>query len=527
MYDPDTPDARPSRRLAVGLLIAAAFFGGIFFVASAANWFGLSSVLPESIAQRGADSEAIATAEDLGRAFTEVAERVNPAVVQIQATQVIERGDATGPNSQSPLDFFFQRPPGGSDGQPFERSGLGSGAFIRADGYIVTNNHVIEDATELRVKLFDGRTLDAEVVGADAFSDLAVLKVDGDDFPSVGFGQSDEVRVGQWVLAIGSPLNPDLSNTVTSGIISSLGRYSGGNGTISNYIQTDAAVNPGNSGGPLVNLRGEIIGINSAIATRSGGFQGISFAIPADIVRNTIEQLIDTGDVERGFLGIQFGPASASLRRAYGAPPGAAIVGAITTDGKGDRPAGDAGVRKDDLITAVDGVTLRDSRQIVSLISNKRPGDSVELTILRDGDEETVEVTLGTRPDDLASVSSGAPAPDGSAMAPDAAPAKMEALGLTVQTPTPAALQRFGIDADGVEGVVITDVERSSEAYREANLRPGLVITEVDRKPVRDRASFEAALDAVEAGDTFLVRVRRFLGDGTTNDVLTALTKPE
>ena len=526
----DTPTPRTARKkIATGLLVAAAFLGGVFFVASAANLLGLADLLPGSVAQHVERTEAIATAEDLGRAFTQVAERVNPAVVQVRVTQLVDRSEADPfSGSGSPLDFFFQQPPGGSDApgsdEPLERSGLGSGAFIRSDGYIVTNNHVVEDASELRVLLFDGRELTAELVGTDPFSDLAVIKVDGDDFPTIPFGESGEVRVGQWVLAIGSPLNEELSNTVTSGIISSLGRYQGNNNSISNYIQTDAAVNPGNSGGPLVNLRGEIVGINSAIATRTGTFNGISFAIPVDIVRNTVEQLIDSGEVERGYLGISFEAVTPSLARAYGVGPGAARVASISEDDQGREPAGEAGIREDDLITGIDGVTLRDSRQIVSLIANKRPGDRVDLTINRDGDEETLTVRLGVRPDNLGGVAPDAPSPQ---RAPDEEPASMKALGLTVQNATPAALERFGIQADdGVAGVLVTDVERTSEAFLDAEIRRGVVITEVDRKPVRDRAEFEAALAAVPAGETFLVRVQRFGRGGQSVSSLTALTKP-
>ncbi|MEM1057364.1 MAG: trypsin-like peptidase domain-containing protein [Bacteroidota bacterium] len=529
----DSP-ARPMRRkLTVGLLVVAAFFGGVFFVASAADFLGLTDVLPDSVAQRIEQTEEIATAEDLGRAFTQVAERVNPAVVQIDATQLVDRnGSDPFSGGGNPLDYFFRQPPGGGSApngapEPFERRGLGSGAFVRSDGYIVTNNHVIEDANEIRVVLFDGTELDAEVVGADPFSDLAVLRVDGGDFPSIPFGESDEVRVGQWVLAFGSPLDAELSNTVTSGIISSLGRYQGGQNSISNYIQTDAAVNPGNSGGPLVNLRGEIVGINSAIATRTGTFNGISFAIPVDIVRNTIDQLIESGEVERGYLGISFGAVNPALARAYGVGPGAAYVSDVQEDGQGREPAGEAGVRRDDIITAVDGVTLRDSRQIVSLISNKRPGDRVDLTIVRDGDEETITVRLGVRPENpLASNEDrreSAPSPD---QRIEEEPVSMEGLGLTIQDATPAALQRFRIDAEDVEGVLVTDVERSSEAYRDADIRRGVVIIEVDRKPVRNRADFEAALDAVPAGETFLVRVQRFGRGGQSASTLTALTKP-
>lgn len=496
------------RSVSATLLIVAAVLGGIVFVTSAANLSGLTDLFDRADAQEDTSTEdAVATAEDLGQAFSSVAERVNPAVVQIRATRVASRGQ---------LDMMS---PFGGDGS---QSGLGSGAFVSSDGYVVTNNHVIEGADELRVVLFDGREFEAEVVGADPFSDLAVLKVDADDFPSISFGDSDALRVGQWVLAFGSPLSEDLSNTVTSGIVSSVGRYSGapdpqGRTTISNYIQTDAAVNPGNSGGPLVNLRGEIVGINSAIATRTGTFNGISFAVPSNIVRSTVEQLIDSGVVERGYLGISFQPASAALRRAFGAGPGAAIIQEMAEDANGDMPAADAGLRVEDLIVAVDGTELTDSRQIVSLISSKRPGDTVEITYNRNGEERTATITLGRRPgDDQISGNLPRRRPN-TEREPTQAPARMEAYGLTLETVTPRIAREFGED---IQGVAIIDVSRSSEAYRDANLRPGMVITEVDRKAVDTVEAFEDAVGAIDGGEPFLIRVRA--GEAS---FLTALTK--
>ena len=507
-----------TRRLSTALFVAAAFLGGIFFVTSAGNLAGVPALFRDADAQRAATAEqAVATAEELGQAFSTVAERVNPAVVQVRSTRLARPGAQPDP-------FGGQNPFGGPD--PFggggEQDGLGSGAFIRADGYLVTNNHVVEGADELSVRLYDGRILPATVVGADAFSDIAVLKVEGEGFPALTFAASSELRVGQWVLAFGSPLSEDLSNTVTNGIVSSLGRYQGGSGSISNYIQTDAAVNPGNSGGPLTNLRGEIVGINSAIATRSGGFQGISFAVPADIVRNTTEQLVASGTVSRGFLGISFGPVSPSLARALDVPPGAALINATSEDGAGREPASEAGLRADDVITAVDGTTLTDSRQLVSLVSNKRPGEEVVLAYNRDGDEREATVRLGTRPGEEAMAAAmGGPAPRRGPAAAPAEPATQSALGLTVQDLTPAVARRIGVDAD-VEGVAVTDVERSSEAFRDAQLRPGVVITEVNRRPVRTVAELQRAIAAVSTGDTFLVRVLDPRSDQTR---LTALTK--
>ncbi len=506
------------RKLSIAALLTAAFLAGIFFITSAANLINSGGLLGQNAS---AASDAIATAQDLGDAFSEVSEAVNPAVVQIRSTRLISQngsgGAAQNPFGGTPFEDFFQQPSPGGNGQPFEQSGLGSGAFVRSDGFIITNNHVIENADELEVALFDGRVLSAEVVGADPFSDLAVLRVHGSGFPFLAFGDVATLRVGQWVLAFGSPLSADLGNTVTAGIISAFGRRQGAG--ISDYLQTDAAVNPGNSGGPLVNLQGEIIGINTAIATRTGGFQGISFAIPANTAQNTVDQLIDSGSVERGYLGIRFGGVTPSLARALDVPLSAAQIASIEEDAEGNRPAGDAGLREGDVLVAVDGHDLTDHRELVSLIANKRPGETIELTYNRDGDVRAATVTLGRKPveEDVITRNGRSPAQP----SPQSAPTRMDGLGLELHDLTAEAGQRLGLNKDLVEGVLVSNVDRSTEAYHDANLRQGDVITEVNRKPVKTVAEFQAEYNSVRGGDTFLVRVVR--GNGS---FLTALTKP-
>ena len=504
-----------NKKLSIAVLLVTAFLAGVFFVTSAANLFD-----DGALTTPGARADALASAAALSEAFEEVAETVNPAVVQIRSTRLIQPSQRQGqdPFQGTPFEDFFRAPGGGVPGQPFEQDGLGSGAFIRGDGYIVTNNHVVEQADELEVVLFDGRTLRAEVVGADPFSDIAVLKVEGDDYPHLGFGEPDGLRVGQWVLAVGSPLDAELSNTVTAGIVSALGRRQGPG--IANYIQTDAAINPGNSGGPLVNLDGEVVGINSAIATRTGGFQGVGFAIPVDIVRNTVDQIVESGTVERGYLGIGLSAVSPALARALDVPLGAAQVGTINEDANGQRPAADAGLEQGDVIVSVDGRALSDFRELISIISNKRPGERVAVVYNRDGDTREATITLGRRPGDVAAVSDdGEGRPQGAPQ--DAEPTSMEDLGLMLQNVTPAVTQQYRLGKEASEGIVVTDVDRASEAFRDAELRPGDVITEVDRQPVTSVSAFERAYRGVRAGDTFLVRVQR--GSGS---FLTALTKP-
>lgn len=495
------------RKVSVAFLIVAAFLGGVFFVTSAGNLIN-----PGALSGQDAQAASVDVATDLGEAFSEVAEVVNPAVVQIRATRLISQNQQTNPFSGSPFQDFFQMPDRGGNAQPFEQNGLGSGAFIRPDGYIVTNNHVIDQADELQVALYDGTVVQAEVVGTDAFSDLAVLKVEGDNYPFLGYGSIESVKVGQWALAFGSPLSADLGNTVTAGIISAIGRHNGGRNSISNYLQTDAAVNPGNSGGPLVNLEGEIIGINSAIATRTGGFQGISFAIPIDIVRNTIDQIVESGAVERGYLGISFGPVTPALARALDVPLSAARIATIQEDADGNQPAGDAGLQADDIIIAVDGHELSDNRELVSLISNKRPGDTIEITYNRGGDVGTATVELGRRPSEP-TVAENAPTQPNPGS--EVEPISPSGLGIELA-------DSFASSADkGVQGALVTSIDRDSEAFRDANIRQGDVIIEVERQEIGSAGDFESAYGNVRDGDTFLVRIQR-----GNNTFLTALTKP-
>jgi serine protease Do len=325
--------------------------------------------------------------------------------------------------------------------------------------------------------------------------------------------------VGQWVLAFGSPFSLELSNTVTAGIVSAIGRTSQNLSTLNQFaafIQTDAAINPGNSGGPLVNLRGELIGINTAIYTRSRGYQGIGFAIPVSVVENVASQLIDTGTVERGYLGVYFARVPPSLAEVRDVPTGSAQI----TQVEPGTPAEEAGLQAGDIITRVDGQRLSDFNQLRTIIGNKQPGDPVELTLVRESDELTVEVTLGMRPSD--EELAGAPQrPDG----PDQE--SMEALGLDLRNLTPELRERLPFEgADALEGVLIADVDPGSDAYRDAELREGNIITEVDKRPVASVADFMAIYEDVPPGETFLVRVLRITGD-QAQPFFTALTKPE
>ncbi len=509
-------------KASIAVIVVVTFVSGILVATVGTNVLGLANrVGSDSQAgtlleppNRPVQSTAAGAAIAFEDVFVQIAESVNPSVVQIRSERVSKtEGFATNPFEGTPFEDMFRRniPP-----QQFRSNALGSGVIINADGHIITNNHVIQEAEELEVQLFNGEYYDAQVVGTDPNSDLAVIKIDApQDLTTIKFGSFDEVRIGQWVMAFGSPLSEDLGNTVTAGIVSAVGRTSlalSQLNTFSSFIQTDAAINPGNSGGPLVNLRGELVGINSAIFSRSGGSQGIGFAIPVDVVSNVTTQLIQTGEVKRAFLGVSFGPVSPSLSDAFGVPRGAAQVEGVTAGSAAEI----ADLKSGDIIVAVNGVQLKDYNQLRTTIANKLPGESVDLLVVRDGKKRTITVKLGQRDDDAIARSEDAPTAN-----PDT---ELESLGMTISDTSPDLLRRFGFSNESLKGAVITEIDRGSDAYREAELRQGDVITEVDRKPITSRAQLLRAYEAVDAGDMFLVRIVRPAGTDTRS-FITALKK--
>lgn len=448
--------------------------------------------------------------------FREIVVEQSPAVVKILVESRAGRGHPRIDMEEIPeyLRRFFEFR-GGQPGRR-ERMSLGSGFIISEDGYIVTNNHVVETADSVVVRLADRREYDAELIGTDPRSDLALLRIEAEDLPVLRLDEDDELAVGEWVLAIGSPFGLDYS--VTAGIVSAMGRSlpTKRNENYVPFIQTDVAINPGNSGGPLVNLQGELIGINSAIYSRSGGNQGIGFAIPVDVVRNVTSQLVEQGEVQRGYLGVGFDRVTETLAQALGVPRGSAQI----TQVQDDTPAAEAGLQQGEIIVAVDGQQLNNFNQLRTIISNKRPGDSISLRVVnQDGDERTVSVELGTRDDDMIAQNQspgGGSEEEGS----------MESLGLTLQTVTPRMLEQLGIEsADQYQGLMIANINRGSEAYQDAGLRQRDIIVEVDRQRVRDRQEFMSVYGDISSGENFLLRVVRMQGNQPSSFV-TALTKP-
>jgi serine protease Do len=420
--------------------------------------------------------------------FVTLAKKLSPVVVNISTTQVSAGGQGMpspfgedDPFSEFWKKFFGNPPPRG----PQRQKSLGSGFIIDRDGSILTNNHVVENAERIVVKLSDGREFDAKVVGRDSKTDIAVIKIhDKGNLPIASLGDSDKVEVGEWTMAIGNPFG--LDNTVTAGIVSAKGRHIGA-GPYDNFIQTDASINPGNSGGPLINLRGEVVGINTAIFSRTGGNIGIGFAIPINLAKELVPQLKSKGKVTRGWLGVVIQKVTPDLAESLGLDQArGALVANVAKDG----PAEHAGVKVGDVIVEFDGKEVKDSNELPILVARTSVDRKARLKVLRDKKEVTLTVTIGELKDEEV-VASAAEKGD---------------LGLTVQRLTPQIAESLGLER--VEGLVITAVEPGSPG-EEAGLRRGDVILEIDRKAVRNLAEYRKALEGAKKGKGILFLVRR------------------
>jgi serine protease Do len=350
--------------------------------------------------------------------------------------------------------------------------GQGSGFIISKDGYILTNNHVVGDADKVTVKLLDGREFTAKTIGTDVHSDVAVIKIDGKDLPMLQMGDSDTLEVGEWVVAIGNPFG--LSHTLTVGVVSAKGRSSVGIADYENFIQTDAAINPGNSGGPLVDLDGRVVGMNTAIFSRNGGYMGIGFAIPINMAKAIKDQLIQTGSVTRGYLGIVIQDLTPELAKSFGLKDNQGILVSQVSE---DSPAAKAGLKQGDVIVEFAGKPVEKVGAFRNGVALKAPGSKEELTVLRSGKRKTFSITIGKLPD--------------GELADAGTPHSLEKLGLTVQTLTPELARQFGFQVE--KGVVVTQVTPGSEAAL-AGINPGAVILEVNRKPVSNTEEFKRAV---------------------------------
>ncbi len=427
--------------------------------------------------------------------FTELAKKVSPAVVNIRTVKVTQGGGRVfrhfqrpfGGGENDPFGDFFEKFFGGEGPQrDFKQRSLGSGFIIDSAGYIVTNNHVIEDADQIVVKLDDGEEYEGEIVGRDPNTDLALIKIEaGRELPAIPMGDSANLDVGQWVVAIGSPFG--LEYTVTAGIVSAKGRVIG-SGPYDDFIQTDASINPGNSGGPLINMRGEVIGINTAIIA-SG--QGIGFAVPVNMAKDVISQLRKHGEVTRGWLGVAIQDLNEEIAEYYGIEKSQGVL--ITEVFEGD-PAYKAGIRPQDVLISVNGQKIDSTRELTRMVAGIGVGEKAKVTVIRNGKKETFSVRIAKR-DESRLITQG----------PSEEKTGSE-LGIRVADLTPEIARRFNIN--DAQGVVVVEVASGSKAEA-AGVVPGDIIKEINRKPVQSTKDYENTIDKVDKGEMIQLFIRR------------------
>ncbi|MGM0487139.1 MAG: DegQ family serine endoprotease [Planctomycetota bacterium] len=469
---------------------------------------GVVTMLPHTVsvltyaAERGTSQAAkqqLSEAKDLTSAFQNVTKALRPSVVSISSIKKINLGGGMrGERGQVPEEFrrffgddrfdrFFR---GQIPEEGFQQRGMGTGVIVSKDGYILTNNHVVSGADEVTVTLSDDRRAKAETVGTDAKSELAVLKIEMEDLVPVELGNSDAIKVGEWVLAIGSPFG--LTQTVTAGVVSAKGRANMGIADYEDFIQTDAAINPGNSGGPLVNLKGQVIGINTAIASRTGGYMGIGFAIPSNMARQIMDSIIETGEVKRGRLGAMIQDLTKELANSFGYDStDGVLIGDVVAGG----PADEAGARAGDIVVEYKGNPVNSAAKFRNAVAATKPGSEVELVVFRDGERKTLQVTIGLLEDE----EEPAREPAGDATRRD--------LGMQLRTLTPELAEQAGVDTDE-EGVIVAAVARGSVAAR-AGLRPGDVIVAVGNSSIANVADFRQAVDEEKLKEGIRLQVKR------------------
>jgi serine protease Do len=446
----------------------------------AAHAFAQSEINPNS----EINPHCVCSPEQTSKAFTAVAKKSIPAVVFIKVQSNAPEADENGYpyGYQNPYDFnsddffnrFFGMPFRGQPQKPQPQLSQGSGFLVSSDGYIMTNAHVVKGADKITAVLNDGREMDATLVGSDPHTDIAIIKIEGKEFPFLTMGDSEEIDIGEWVIAIGSPFQ--LEASVTVGVVSAKGRQNLKITNFEDFIQTDAAINPGNSGGPLFNLRGQVVGINTAIVSRSGGYMGIGFAIPSNMAKNIMAQIIDKGSVTRGFLGVSLQPVDKDIADAFNlSKPEGALISEVTKDS----PADKANLKQGDIILEYNKLPVKSLQSFRNEISLMNPGTSVNLKINRKGQILNIPVTLGTSNDALASGSS-----------------IIQKLGMEIDNLTPDLSKQLGY-TQREEGVVISKIKPGSAAAM-AGLRPGFLIQAVNHKKVANVDEFNEALGQPE-----------------------------
>ena len=499
MYDPFRAKVK------VAFYTAAAALMGLG-IASALGWSAVSHSMPVIGSEPQIPLQAVQPALDLSDAFVNVARIVTPAVVRIEARREARR---RSDSQTSPLRVPNQNP----QNRPDRVSG-GSGFIISEDGYILTNNHVVDGAELLTVFLQDRRSFQAQVVGRDPFTDVALIKIDAPDLTRLNFGSSAELRVGEWIVAIGNPgfsgASRPLDYTVTVGIVSALGRplqllqrglrqdeetARNSGFAIEDFIQTDAVINPGNSGGPMVNLRGQVVGINSAIASQTGYYQGYGFAIPIDLAYRVMEDLIEYGRVRRAWLGVAMRPVDAISAESYGLPTVSGVELTTITEGG---PSEAQGLRVYDVIVEIDGQAIGRVGQMQQAIAMKRPGDRIAIEVYRNGRPMIVNIRLGEAPlqGQPEAVAVAAPIREEERMD--------DKLGLRIEDMDRTSAREFGY-AD-VDGVVITDVQINGPAARRG-IGPGWKILEINREPVEEMSDVRRIMAGVDPGGIVTLQV--------------------
>jgi serine protease Do len=489
--------------------------------ASNLSWTPRSTAQQEGATKAPVPAQQVEALEASSNAFIAISKKITPAVVSIHAQRL---QNVSMPDLEIPepfQDFFQFRGP--RPDMPMPQMAGGTGFIVRPDGYVLTNNHVVEGAEEIQVELPDHRQFAAKVVGRDPSTDIAVIKIDAQDLGPVTLGNSDAVQIGEWVLAIGNPGfggQQGLDFTVTAGIVSARGRtlnlINAGNENpyaIEDFIQTDAAINPGNSGGPLVNIRGEVIGINTAIATRSGFYQGYGFAIPINLARPVMESLITTGHVERAVLGIQI----KAMDQGFAEAAGLKEVKGVFVDGFADipnNPAKQSGIEPRDVILAVNGESVNSTADLQQRIAFKKPGEKVKLTLWRNGDTKDVDVTLAKRPEQPEETAEG--------------PKEMTTnkLGMEVRDLTPEDVQELKLDSS--DGVVVTQVRPFSPAWDSfpGASRIPVILTEINGKPVKNVEDYNRIVADLKAGQTVYVK-RKLSINGQVQETYTTLKIPK
>jgi serine protease Do len=435
-------------------------------------------------------------ARELSNAFTDVSRRALPAVVFITVEKTTQ---SQSPFSNNPFDlfgeefferFFGRRLPEGRQPREFRQQGQGSGFLIAPDGLILTNHHVVGEADRVTVKLSDGREFPAKTIGTDPASDVAVIKIESTGLPILPLGNSDAIEVGDWVIAAGNPFG--LTQSITVGVVSAKGRSRLGITDFEDFIQTDAAINPGNSGGPLLNLRGEVVGVNTAIFSRSGGYMGIGFAIPINMVKGIKDQLVTQGKVVRGYMGVRIQELTRDLAESLRIQTS---EGALVADVSPGSPADKAGIKRGDVITSFNGHPVQDPGQLRNMVAMTAPGTKARLQIMRDNRRQELTVTLGELPREQQTAQARG---GGEAESPTK-------LGFNVQNLTPELARQLGYES--TEGVVVTQVDPDSEAYQ-AGVRRGMVIRQVNRQDIHNTEEFRRALRQSDQSKRVLLLVQ-------------------